>query len=68
MTAPTRLPMCPLCGGNPLEVCIGSPGYRLNATVEHRSNEEGRVHYLSVSAQTPRQARSLWRRLGGRRA
>ena len=64
MTAPRPLPRCPLCGAEPNESVLGSPGYAANVAIECRVYQD---HLLQVAARTPRAARAKWRRLAGGR-
>lgn len=64
MSAPKPLPPCPVCGDEPIETSLGSPGYAANCAVECRVYQD---HLLQVAGRTRRAARAKWRRLCGRR-
>lgn len=65
MTAPRPLPPCPLCGAEPTESTLGSPGYAANCSIECCVYQ---AHLLQVAARTRRAARAKWRRLAGGRS
>ena len=63
MTAPRPLPPCPICGREPVETVLGSPGYAANCAVECRVYQD---HLLQVTGRTRQATRAAWRRLAGR--
>lgn len=64
MSAPAKLPPCPVCGAEPNESVLGSPGYATNCAIQCRRYQD---HLLQVAARTIREARAKWRRLAGGR-
>ena len=62
MSAPKPLPRCPVCGAEPNESVMGSPGYAANCAIECRRYQ---CHLLQVAGRTTRIARAKWRRLAG---
>ena len=65
MTAPRPLPPCPVCGVEPAESVLGSPGYYMNASIQCWSQDVSGPHVIRVQAKTMRAAREMWRRLAG---
>lgn len=67
MSAPKPLPRCPVCGVEPAESVLGSPGYYMNASIQCWSQDVSGPHVIRVQAKTLRAAREMWRRLAGGR-
>lgn len=62
MSAPKPLPPCPVCGAEPAESMLGSPGYAANYAIECRRYQ---CHLLQVAGRTRRIAMNKWRRIAG---
>ncbi len=56
------LPNCPVCGDEPREVNLGSPGFKGDSIVECHVTTGGLPHTVSVYGHTRCSARARWRR------
>ena len=66
MSAPKPLPPCPVCGVEPAESVLGSPGYYMNASIQCWSQDVSGPHVIRVQAKTMRAALEMWRRIAWR--